>query len=701
MIKHAAVLASLAFLGIMAPYCLSAQSSGPADNKPNLNAVWVLEGDATRVLVPKQAATASATPGAGATDVTVFFNPSYRYYPYLSIDMADASGAMNIYSDAGLRGKLVPVAGAVGEYSLVGTIVRDTTKPPAPQGPLGKLSISHKNCTFYARQHKPCFVLTQIAPRLSDSFGGLVSLGDRWFNLQEDQTQPPKDQQTYGNMFTPLSQNFLFVRKCYDFATIDFKNLQDAHCIEPIFEDLDGNSKRYRKVQIDKDVAIPYGWNFVSANEGHGENASHTLDTAREISNSLNTSVGVNASVSLFGVNAESHVKVGIKQKLDESRAQKTSESSYDYMWTDYALVLNRSNVRLSKAFKDSISSLAVDGDYQAFMKQWGTHYTYATTFGVRSHRTIKMTEEQVATVNESGFNVDAGLKVGYSAMGMGASVGVDVGVAEDQNKKIKDIVGATAETLVCYGGSGCDGGHVQGTSVIPVQLDLRPISELLGPPFYYLPVDKDIYTRVRDELAAAIAARAFSVAQNLDESANRFILVRATPSSDRGTLDANVNTYISSLDIKLLTCKMSGSRKNCAPSSMLAQGRPLLSNKGLWVVPYSGGASDIDRVLVTVNGKTSGNYFTCALKDKDGKSIIVPEGTPVFAWSMVELSKLPDTQKQLWNWTHDSGFGPQDVTCSSPAPEGMPPSDPGIGATISFRIVNSVSEMQQAINEL
>lgn len=689
-----------------------AAGAGGSQQTKIANRIWVTEESANRILTPKdwsKAPLPSSTPDSD--DSASLFNSSYQFYPYMAIFEALDGKSVSVTTDGGIRATLVPVAGAAGEYDIVGTVIYPAAGPnatPAAAYPLGRISTVAKHCEVYIQDGKTCIVFTQMRPELTQSFGGSVQVGDRWIDSRESPTPPPpSDQQTYGNIFVTLAQNFAFVLKCYDMTKIDLQNLQAADCDMPIFSDLSSGSQNYQKVTVgDHSYALPWGWAYAAANITQGESKTRSLDTASENQTSINTSVGVNASVSLFGATAKSHLTVGVKNRLDQSRESKTSNSSYDHMWTDYAFILNRTFAKLSDVFQEDVKSLAVDGEYDKFIDHWGTHYVYATTFGERSHSTLAMKEDQTAKATELGIDIDAGVQVGYKVMGQGGQVGVDIKAGVDQLNRIKSELGTVDQSTVCYGGgAGCggQGGHLQGTALIPVQLDMRPISELLGPPFYFFPSDQDIYTRVHDELAQAIAQKVFLNEQDslqLGASGTKYIVIRATMSSDNSVDIAKISKDDPKFDLvvgKVWQMTIAGQLWRSWQLITIPgnNGRPSSNENGVWVIPYSTVKQSIDngdQFFPYVEAKTA-DGFTCS-------GVQLPEGTWLNNYYSTVGLQFADFISNLDNGSTTYKTFATTSSGSSTSPGSSYPC-PNINTTVSYKTVNSMDELLAEVGTL
>jgi hypothetical protein len=210
--------------------------------------------------------------------------------------------------------------------------------------------------------------------------------------------------------------------------------------------------------------------------------------------------------------------------------------------------------------------------------------------------------------------------------MGQGGSLGIDVKFGEDQLNKIHNTVGEESESVVCYGGGGCDQGHLDGNARIPVQVDLRPISELLGPPFYFFPSDQNIYTRVHDELAQAIARKVYLSQQDslqLGTNGTSYVVIRATLSSDEGVDIAKTSKDDPKFQLEVIDYS------TWAPQ-MISTGmnpRPSANTSGVWIFPYSTFKPYIDagnryHYLFQVEAKTT-KGFMCSGAQLDEGSLL------------------------------------------------------------------------------
>ena len=83
----------------------------------------------------------------------------------------------------------------------------------------------------------------------------------------------------------------------------------------------------------------------------------------------------------------------------------------------------------------------------------------------------------------------------------------MDVDTAKSNMEKITNNTSREDRQWFCYSGGTCNDGIPSGGAVLPIQLDLRPISELIAPPFF---TDDETITTIRDGISRAIAKAAY-----------------------------------------------------------------------------------------------------------------------------------------------------------------------------------------------
>jgi hypothetical protein len=224
--------------------------------------------------------------------------------------------------------------------------------------------------------------------------------------------------------------------------------------------------------------------------------------------------------VNIGPVDLSAHYSTTTKDRIDNMYSKGLTYSQFDFLKTEYALVVDKTNIKLSETFRTAVRDLNKTRDFDYFMSQFGTHYAYATTFGARGQRFNQMNKDEVMKLHETGTDVSIGASVGLNGGDAGASVGVDKETAKSHQDRMNKALAKEVEVFYCVGGTDCDSGKPTGQDRVPVLLDLRPVSDLLGPPFYD---DDAIITDLRQALATAIFNRVFYRRDDADQVSARF----------------------------------------------------------------------------------------------------------------------------------------------------------------------------------
>ena len=455
--------------------------------------------------------------GGGAPAFSDNFHGTYQSRPYLLITLQDKTkptGPFFLYSDVGnLRAELRPTAGAPNTLDVVD---RRSSKK------LGVLRINADECDDVS----PCFVIEASGdlgvPAVYDGRPVLyVPVG------AYDTAQDPKLDQTFSDMFSPLAANFSYILKCWHLARMDTANYQVPGCGKNVFAMPAPDSYGYNKVGFNNwhNGAVPFAWTYVSTLFQNGEDRGHTWENGQDVAAADSLKVGVKASVNIMGVEASSHVSVATQSKIENMYNSQLTYSKAEYLVTQFAFVLHKfyasldpdlvARIQRIKALPESRRA----AEYDRFVDDYGTHFANAITFGAKGERLLRMTQTQVLAMNESQTDVSVGLTAGY----MGNTASVDVDTSRQNMEKITKNTSSQDRTWFCYSGGSCNDGIPSGDSALPVQLDLRPVSDLLAPPFF---TDDEIITTMRDGVSRAIAKQAFVKRDDLQQPSAVFATV-------------------------------------------------------------------------------------------------------------------------------------------------------------------------------
>jgi MAC/Perforin domain len=166
--------------------------------------------------------------------------------------------------------------------------------------------------------------------------------------------------------------------------------------------------------------------------------------------------------------------------------------------WISYAAVLDKANVQLSDVFYEALGDLqedlteggGSDASFATFCSRVGTHYANAVTFGSKVYLVATSTNQQIVQIINQGIDTSAGLDFGESeadVYGLKISEGethsFHTETAQDNYTKLSSILQIGKDDIKVIGGH--SGEEATDSALVPVMLDLRPISNLLAPPFF------------------------------------------------------------------------------------------------------------------------------------------------------------------------------------------------------------------------
>jgi hypothetical protein len=276
-----------------------------------------------------------------------------------------------------------------------------------------------------------------------------------------------------------------------------------------------------RDYYISEQMTVPLGLKLIEEGSQGTVFYERLMSSESEIQESTQSSFGFNA-----GISNERRVKAGEAaqsagggsppRKLGASIGSSNAKGQFNAMresnavssitgfqrYKRYALVRDYPFSNLSDDFVDAVDDARRDGDYQRLIDTFGTHYAYAVTYGSAGHLVTHITE-QALSQNFGSFEQNSqsgGLTLGPAEFSATKQSSKDI----KQGNSVTNRFGKTTFSAVGGNGSWSEAGFMAGDVPYPILMDLRPLDELINPMNF--PGEPDVYERVRDELADAIA---------------------------------------------------------------------------------------------------------------------------------------------------------------------------------------------------
>jgi hypothetical protein len=346
-----------------------------------------------------------------------------------------------------------------------------------------------------------------------------------------------------------LPSNFQFSQEgCFDVTTMDLANLQLTGCRSSLFEYPPIASSDYSTP--DKKV-VPSGWRYESYRDFVGGFTSSIATSSDEIEDLR--SGGSSASLNIMGIKA--HHNSSVEKTRGQTIEQETSVSLHQFSTSSFATILNPLKVYLNHCFIRHVAravpgaalpsyfSPSVTEKYgyddrigeacpeelwlpladagtpaaemlaanaEKLIELHSTHYAYAITYGARGEQQTTFSKSALAALASDKTNVEdgIGLEIQQKIEGVpvNASGSFDQTSGRAASAKLKATSGVNQTSYQCVGGSSCTEGKPDiGDAAIPIYLHLRPLDELLAPPYFD---DPEIVVDFRQAVRAALARR-------------------------------------------------------------------------------------------------------------------------------------------------------------------------------------------------
>jgi hypothetical protein len=490
-----------------------------------------------------------------------FFHGNYESVPYLSITgdgaVRSTSSLDLITDEVGFSAKLVPQVDQPGVYNIL--LTDQTTIGTLSVCSVEGLEVGSKtfnNSCFHLKIHPetapvanaqrsasgsplyfPIRAVTADTPKIVSPY----ALESGTYRIAQ-----PKDPHTdyadkLGSVFVNFPGNLEAAKACYNVVLMDPEDFQQTGCNLSLFSLPAGDSFRYEKMTVNGNhaAAVPYGWLYGNRIGARGQEKASILETGSEVNDAFDWGIGVEAKVNSFFFHSSFHMNQKVKSKTEQMYKDNLTYVQSDFFKTGYVLVLDKLNVTLDARLNDSLSQLKrlhvqkqlTKEDFQEFFRLFGTHYPYATTYGARGRYTNTLTRSEVTSATENGIDLSVGASAGLSfGEEFGASVGVDYNNSSDHLRRLSRIQSTDRSQFSCVGGDECHKGQASGTALVPVLLDLRPISELLGPPFFTDAASLSL----RTEMTAAIQSYGFQAGDQQTQPHTTYLKVEPPKDSNQ-----------------------------------------------------------------------------------------------------------------------------------------------------------------------
>ena len=279
--------------------------------------------------------------------------------------------------------------------------------------------------------------------------------------------------------FGSVPPNMDLAGHCYDVTRMGVDSFTDSQgCRQQIFEkfgEMDPYDYTVTSYGDEKMVAIPYGWKYLPISETYGANSARILDSASDVVDSHQRTIGANVSLGLGPVDFSASHNTTTNQRTGDMYQKSLTYSEYHYIKSDFALVVDKANARLSAPFYAAITEAAKarKPDFTAVIEEFGTHYAYATTMGERGKLVSTITQDNAMKLHDEGVDISTAVTVGVTvpigALGDAkASTGVNTGTSDDHFQKMASTLGEDYGNYVCEGGMSCNGMNASGGAWFP-----------------------------------------------------------------------------------------------------------------------------------------------------------------------------------------------------------------------------------------
>ncbi len=296
----------------------------------------------------------------------------------------------------------------------------------------------------------------------------------------------------------------------YDAVEMDPLHLTRTGTAHPVFAMPDGDSRDYYDANR---IFVPRGLHYFPEFTGKHHASVTTADTYSEYFDSFSDTVsfGISGKAAPGSFSASSTMS-GARKSIANAKNSRTRALSRAVF---YDLVLDHQHMTLDSLFAAEAATLPAEGDYDSFIRTFGTHYPVAVVYGGLGVLEIDATETMREQMRQNGVSIKLEASVMLDAESQtSASFGYEH--QSEHSETFRDVMGSQVENFYWIGGThagASNSGWTVGTDgVAPVHVQLRPIWELLSPLHFG---DPAVYGLARQKLRQAIDRRIAAAAAN------------------------------------------------------------------------------------------------------------------------------------------------------------------------------------------
>ncbi|HKK77852.1 MAG TPA: MAC/perforin domain-containing protein [Saprospiraceae bacterium] len=328
---------------------------------------------------------------------------------------------------------------------------------------------------------------------------GLKIKSGEYVHASQDEDDLSKDaDQHLSNVFVTKASGLEFLKSGWKVGSASFNPLfpsENDLADTPIFQLPPGSSYQYRSGGPGGNQGMPFGYFYESIDIQTGGLQSIFINSVEEFSSKIIEGKGFNLGAKLnymakIGVNYEKSTTMTDME--DTVTSEESSVSFTHYLNMSYLLALEKRNLILSDAFLTDLSDLIRHQNstkFTHFFKIYGTHYALAATFGGRGYNKTVLHNESIKEMILHGVDIKSALNANAGTDKAGSLSG---GINQQNQAEYSHIFSKKSENsssgFKTYGEISAFGNipaSPHSHFPHPISFELRPISDLLGPPFF------------------------------------------------------------------------------------------------------------------------------------------------------------------------------------------------------------------------